>query len=281
MNINYSPRKLPQFPNWSLSDMRGNLPHNFFNNIKNWIYNWGFQYFLVHFLNQKSGNNVVEMLLQKLSKEFNVNFSRNLNRYWFYISGWDSHLNTNLNGRFDQIFPSKAGLLNPDINQVIKKSDICLVLINEKENVNLGIFGEIEGNKGRKLFSNSFWNDRSDYCVYSFGVVKGKSKACYAEVYYYNSAPKVNIIFEADNFVVSDFYLSVNKIEMLFQSGPSYYVQERDEEFGFFMDYFIKHWNTPIIEVLDFMYKFIDYNDYIGKVDGSLPFMSSLQAEKS
>lgn len=279
VNLNYSPRKLPQFPSCSLSDMRGNFPSNFFYNLRGWINNWGFQYFLVHFLNQRAGNKTVEILLETLSNEFNVTFSNNLNKYWFYISGWDTHLNTKLNGRFDKLFPEKAGILPPNIDEVIKNSDICLVLVNEADDINIGIFGEVEGNKGRKLFSLPFWNDKSDYCIFSFGVIKGKSKECYADVYYYNGSPKVNIIYESEHFVVSDFHLAVNKLEMLFQSGPYYVVSERDEEFGFFMNYFIKNWNTPMIEILDFLYKFIDYNDYIGKVDGSLPFMTSLQAE--
>jgi len=217
--------------------------------------------------------------LKTLSDEFNVKFSSDLNKYWFYVSGWDTHLSQKLKGRFDKLFPEKAGILPPDIDQVILKSDICLVLINEVYNFKVGIFGEIEGNKGSKLFSTSFWDDKSDYCVFSFGVVKGGSKECYADVYYHNDAPKVNIVYEADHFVVSDFHLTVNKLEMLFQSGPSYFVSEKDEEFGFFINYLINNWNHPMIKILDFLYKFIDYNDYIGKVDGSLPFMSSLQAK--
>lgn len=279
--MQHSPRNLPQFPNWSLSDMRGNLPSNFFFHIKSWINNWGFQYFLVHFLNQRAGNNTVKVLLDALSDEFDVKFTSDLNKYWFYISGWDTHLNKQLNGRFDRIFPEKAGILPPNINEVINKSDLCLILINEKDDLNVGIFGEVEGNKGRKLFTPKFWDDKSDYCVFSFGVVKGLSKECFAEVYYYNGAPKINIIFEADHYVVDDFHLAVNKLEMLFQAGPNYYVAERDEEFGFFMNYLVNNWNTPMVEVLDFLYKFIDYNDYIGEVDGSLPFMTSLQAESS
>ena len=48
-----SPRKLDQFPNWSMSDLRGNLPTNFFYYLKRWVYNWGFQYFIANYLNQK------------------------------------------------------------------------------------------------------------------------------------------------------------------------------------------------------------------------------------
>ncbi len=281
VNIQHSPRKLPQFPKWSLSDMRGNFPQNFFHHIKGWIYNWGFQYFLAHFLNQRGGRNAVGVLLDSLSNEFNVNFSSELNKYWFYMAGWDTYLSIKLKGRFDKIFPEKAGLLPPNVDEVIDGADLCLVLVNERENINVGIFGEVEGNKGRKLFSPSFWADKSDYCVFSFGVVKGRSKECYAETYYCNGAPKINIIFEADNFVVNDFYIAVNKLEALFQAGPGYYVAERDEELEFFMNYLIKNWNTPMIEVLNFLYKFIDHNDYIGKVDGSLPFMTSIQAERT
>ncbi|EML0363877.1 hypothetical protein RI835_003272 [Providencia rettgeri] len=279
ISLEESPRKLEHFPNWSMSDFRGNLPSNFFYYLKRWVKNWGFQYFIVNYLNQRIGNEVVDKLILNLSNEFDIVFSREFDKYWFYISGWDSELSKQLDSRFDKIFPEKVGLLSPNFTQVSRNSDLCLVLKNTKRDRNIGIFGEVEGNKGEKLTQSSFWNDKSDYCVFAIGVEKGSTKACYIDVFYHTGAPKINIIFEADHFVVKDFHRTINAIELLLNNGPRATFDALDEEFGFFINHLKMNWNKPSVSLLDFFYKFIDYNDYIGKVDGSLPFMSSIQAK--
>jgi len=65
----------------------------------------------------------------------------------------------------------------------------------------------------------------------------------------------------------------------LFHNGPRTYLDPLEEEFGFFIDHIKSNWGRPVNEIVNFFYKFIDYNDYIGKVDGSLPFMTSMQAD--
>jgi len=278
-SIEQSPQKLPQFPNWTLSDLRGNLPTNFFYHLKRFIYNFGFQYFATHYLNQRLGNTIVDALIGKLQEHFDVKFNVKLNNYWFFVSGWDSKLSGNLNGQFDEIFPRKSGMQPPVIYEVIKNSDICLVLYNSEEKCNVGIFGEIEGNKGYKLSTNNFWINKSDYCVFAIGVVKGKNKESYIETHYCNGAPKINILFEAEHHVVSDFHLVVDCLELLLLQGPSSKQNPRDEEFGFFVNHLKINWNKPVIEILSFFHSMIDYNEFVGKVDGSLPFMASIQAK--
>ena len=276
-----SPNKLKNYPNWSLSDYRGHIPNNFFYVLKRWVRNWGFQYFMANYLNQKVGDYIVDELLDKLSYEFGATFSRDLDKHWFYVSGVDSKLSDDLSGRFDSIFPNKVGLLPPDMRKVIRNSDLCLVLKNIKEDVNVGIFGEVEGNKGYKLTTDTFWNNKSDYCVFAIGVDKGSSKECYIDVFDYNGAPKVNIIFEAEHHVVKDFHRVLGAMENLFHNGPKTHFDPLEEEFGFFINYIKMNWDQPVSDIVDFFYKFIDYNDYIGEVDGTLPFMSSIQADKT
>ena len=212
-------------------------------------------------------------------KVLDVKIPDEWDKYWFYVSGVDSKLSKDLNGRFDQIFPKKAGLFSPVVDTVIRNSDLCLVLKNTKEDINIGIFGEVEGNKGYKLESNNFWDDKSDYCVFGIGVTKGNNKQCYIDTYDYRGAPKVNILFEADHHVVSDFHRVLGAMENLFHNGPRTHFDTLDEEFGFFINHIKLNWGRPANEIVNFFYKFIDYNDYIGKVDGSLPFMSSIQAD--
>ncbi|ENJ1524192.1 hypothetical protein AB0522_003172 [Vibrio parahaemolyticus] len=274
-----SPNKLKDYPNWTLSDYRGHLPSNFFYYIKQWVRNWGFQYFMVNYLNQRVGNYIVEQLLDRLTNEFDADFSEHLDKYWFYISGVDSRLSNNLSGRFDEIFPKKSGLLPPNIDAVIRNSDLCLVLRDSEEDINVGIFGEVEGNKGYKLETANFWDDKSDYCVFGIGVIKGSDKRCYIDTYDHAGAPKVNILFESDHYVVSDFHRVLGAMENLFLNGPRTHFDTLDEEFGFFINHIKLNWSRPVNEIVDFFYKFIDYNDYIGEVDGTLPFMSSIQAE--
>jgi len=277
--LQHNASHLPQYPSWSLSDMRGNLPNNFFYMLKNHIYNWGFQYFIVNFLNQKSGSMIVEKLIEELSNSYNIKFSNNLTCYYFYISGYDSKLSIDLESRFSEIFPRKVGLALPVIPDVIKNSDICLVLKDSVENINVGIFGEVEGHKGHKLKWESFWRNKSDYCVFAIGVIKSECNGCYLDVFNDLNAPKVNLYFEAKHFVVDDFRQAVDYIEQLFLSGPKTMLHIKDEELGFFVDYIKNNWNKPVIELIGFIKKFINFNDYVGKIDGRLPFVTSIQAD--
>ena len=126
--LQYSPRKLDNYPLSSLSDMRGNFPINFLDSIQRYLQNWGFQYFLVNFLNQKSSHQVVETIINQISNMYNVNFSTSFSEYTFYISGNDSSLSQELQNDFTDVFPPELRNIKVNTQKLINESDICLVI---------------------------------------------------------------------------------------------------------------------------------------------------------
>jgi hypothetical protein len=82
-NLEFSPRRLEIFPKYTLATLRGCLPVNFFNQIESYMRNWGVQYFLANFFNQKLGGNIVEELVARIERAYNVKFSR---EFEFFLS---------------------------------------------------------------------------------------------------------------------------------------------------------------------------------------------------
>ena len=73
-NLMHSPRRFPEFPVWTLSLMRGNLPIGFFDQIEGYIRNWGAQYFLASLFNQKIGEHIIVELIERLEGLYGVCF---------------------------------------------------------------------------------------------------------------------------------------------------------------------------------------------------------------
>jgi len=192
----YSPMQLKSYPLGTMNEMRGFFPLNFFAEMESYLYNWGFQYFLVTFLNQKASSNIVENLIVRLSDMYGVNFSLSLKEFSFYISGHDSSLSENLQDYFTDVFPAELRGLKANTNKLIEQSDLCLILKNPETNQKIGIFGEVEGLHGNKLRRKSYWENKQDFCVFSFGVVKGVGKQCYVENVNVNGIDRVCFHFE-------------------------------------------------------------------------------------
>jgi len=267
-NLRHSPRRFDTYPVWSLSQMRGNLPLNFFREIQDYMCNWGFQYFLVNYLNQKNSGEVVSELLSRLSDLYDCNFNSSLNEYSFHISGADSSLSKNLRSRFTDFFPPEIKNNPPREKSLIDESDLCLIIHEEDSDYKVGIFGEIEGVHGQKMRRSSYWEKKQDYCVFSFGVTDGNTKECYVENTYLDGVDRVSFHFEQENYIVQDFRHALGWIEQLFLHGPHYGQSTRDEEFDFFVNVLKKFWNKQISELLRELSRFIDGSDLVGKKQG-------------
>ena len=154
-NLEFSPRRLDSYPNYSLAILRGCLPSNFFNQIERYIENWGVQYFLANFFNQKLGGNVVEELISRIEKAYDVTFNKSLNYFSFHVSGNDSNLSSKLREQFSEVFPIYLNGEFATVETLIGQSDLCLILSN-LQNVKVGLFGEVEGIYGNKLRTESY-----------------------------------------------------------------------------------------------------------------------------
>ncbi len=265
----------------TLNSMRGTLPLNFFNSLEQYLKNWGFQYFLVNFLNyDKSASFIVNELIQRLSIEYDVTFSENLTDYKFYISGSDSKLTIDLKDRFTTIFPLELNNQKANIQSMIDRSDICLILFNPNTNEKVGIFGEVEGLKGNKLKRESYWNAKPDFSIFSFGVIDGQNKQIYFQDLRVNNINKIQCFFETSNPIIKDFWHTLSYIKLLFNEGIyEYNLYTKDEEFDFFLNLIVKNWSNDVEILLNNILQYIDGKELIGKlINEQLPIITNLQA---
>jgi hypothetical protein len=278
--LQFSPSSLPAYPTWSLSDLRGNMPENFFLVLNGYVRNWGFQYFIAQYLNQKCGSIIVEKLMERLQEYYPREFPDDLNRVWFFVSGSDSAMSNYLQENYDGIYPEVINGVEADIDKLKRNSDLCMVISTLSENKRLGVFGEVEGNNGYKLETRGFWSDKPLHCVFGVGVISGESKSHFIEAYNGYDAPKVNVFFESSHHVVSDFLVGVSCVENLLRTGPrtNPLINSKDDELDFFVSHLRNNWNVPILDIISFLHKFIDFRDYVGKNINILPYVPSIQA---
>lgn len=275
-NLMHSPRRFLDFPIWSMSLFRGNLPPNFFDQIESYIKNWGVQYFLTSFFNQKLGGHIVVELIERLEDLYGVCFNQDLDLFTFYVSGNDSALSSKLSDQFSEVFPYKE--MKGNMRDLISYSDLCLVIENSFNGSSVGIFGEVEGAHGNKLRTESFWGKKQEFCVFGIGVVDGDNKLMYFEESHHNEIPRVHLIFERSHFIISDFREVLNCFKILFLYGPTVQYRCSDDEFGFFLNELRKLWASPIEEVFIFLERFIDGGDLVGFNDGALEIITDLQS---
>ncbi|OEZ99485.1 hypothetical protein JAB9_21290 [Janthinobacterium sp. HH107] len=276
--LEYPGRKMANYgvEDWSLSQLRGSAPANFFEKINQFMVNWGFQYLMASLLNTRSASPVVEQLILEIERLWGLKFDKGLTNYMFHVSGRDSDLSHGLDLLFADVFPSIINLSANQKHDAIAESDLCLILQNPNNLQKVGIFGEVEGLKGDKILLNSFWKKKSQYCVYAFGVRKEQGSSVHYQVRHLDGLYRVLITFQADHFVVNDFQNTLWWLHYLFQNGPSRKVDIRDEEFGYFYSTLQRNWNRPISEVLELISQHMGEDDAIESVPGASPIITNL-----
>jgi len=256
--------------------MRGNLPPNFFDKIERYIRNWGVQYFFASLFNQKIGDRIIIELIERLEDLYGVCFNKNLDQFSFYVSGNDSQLSYKLSSVFTEVFPYKE--MEYSLPDLIRYSDLCLVLDNGLNGSSVAIFGEVEGNYGDKFRTESYWGKKHELCIFGVGVVDGDQKLIYFEESHHKGIPRVHLMFEKSHFFISDFLEVMNCLRFLFLCGPGVRYRCPDDEFEFFLQEIKKKWSSPIDQVFHFLERFIDGGDLVGFNDGAIPIITDLQS---
>lgn len=276
-NLANSPRKFKEFPQWSMSLLRGNLPFGFFESMESYLQNWGAQYFLASFFNQKLGGHIIVELLERLEDLHGVCFNRTLDSFAFYVSGRDSALSYRLNDRFTEIFPSTE--LKECVQELIDFSDLCLIVENSFNSGKVAIFGEVEGKYGNKLWSEKYWAKKQNYCVFGIGFVEGTGKQIWFEDRQQNGVNRVLLMIEKSHFIVTDFTKTVRYFKYLFHHGPQFRDFLGDDEFTWFAEQITKKWSEPIEAVFRFLEDFIEGGDLVGfNNEHSIEVITDLQA---
>lgn len=276
--LEYPGRKLVEFgaQDWSLAQLRGSAPIDFFGRIYQHMTNWGFQYLLVSLLNSRLAIPVVNALIAELERLWSVTFDKAFNSYNFRISGRDSDLSAGLDLLFSEVFPAGFELTTAQKQTVIDYSDICLILNKPGSLEKKGIFGEIEGLKGNKIILDSFWKNKSDYCVYAFGVSREQGSDVDYQVQNLNGFQRVLITFQTEHFVVKDFQNTLWWFQWIFQNGPFSKPFITDPEIGYFCNILQMNWNKPVSNVLTLIEQHMGGDDIIASVPGVSPIIPNL-----
>lgn len=279
--LEYPGRKMAKLglEDWSLSQLRGSAPANFFEKIDQFMANWGFQYLMASLLNTRPAGPVVESLISEIERLWDIKFNKALSSYEFYVSGRDSELSRGLDLLFADIFPSTVQPSANEKRDVIANSDLCLILENPKNLAKVGIFGEVEGHKGNKILLDSFWQKKSPYCVYAFGVRREQGSSVHYQVRYLDGLYRVLITFQANHFVVADFQTTLWWFHYLFQNGPFRRFNIRDEELGYFYNILQRNWNQPISEILELIARYMYEDDVVESIPGASPIITNLMSK--
>lgn len=272
----YSPRNFKEFPQWSLSLLRGNLPLNFFNDIESYVQNWGVQYFLASFFNQKLGGHLVIELLERLEGLYGTCFNRNLDSFTFHISGRDSALSHRLNDRFTEVFPFHAS--QDSVPKLIAYSDLCLILDNSFNGGSVAIFGEVEGIYGTKFRNEKYWGVKQEFCVFGIGTVQGNQKQIWFEETRHNGVDRVLLMIEKSHFIVTDFSQTIRCFKWLLLNGPGFEDFPGDDEFKWFAHAMRARWSDPIESVFSFLESYIDGGDLVGFNNDGPAIITDIQA---
>lgn len=248
VNLSDSPMNLPNYPLWSIADLRAEKKHDFFSGLERYLTNWGFQYFLVNFLNSPISQNITAALNKGINEVFNPNFRNDLTYCQFQMSGRDSTLsNIPLLSQIS-VFPS-TDYSNEYKYHICENSDLALILNNSNEFITMdaiSIFGEVEGNKGIKLLNDDFWESKHRNCLFGIGVVSSKtiasqlnlSNKMYLDQFSQtpsillsyvktSSGFKVVVLFEQEHPIIKDYTDAMKFLRGLFLDGYSTHIYEQ------------------------------------------------------
>jgi hypothetical protein len=275
-NLANSPRNFKEFPHWSMSLLRGNLPNGFFESMESYLLNWGAQYFITSFFNQKLGEHLIVELLERLEDLYGVCFSKTLDSFAFYVSGRDSALSYRLNDRFTEIFPFTTPSYSA--RDLISFSDLCLIVDNSFNGGSVALFGEVEGNYGKNFRKESYWERKQNFCVFGIGIVEGAQKRIWLEDVQRNGINRVLLMIEKSHFIVADFAQTIRCLKYFFAIGPSFQDVFGDDEFRWFADQLARRWSDPVEGVFGFLESFIEGGDLVGFNEHEIKIITDLQA---
>lgn len=248
---------------------------NFFYSIRGQVRNHGFEYFLTALLNQKIGYEVAKRLIDELSNIYGDTFGTEHDQFTFYMTGWDSTLNTGLSDRFHTVIPLGT---QEEIQTVLNRADICLVATNLSTHLKTAVFGEVEGNHGWKLVKSSYWSKKHRLSTFSIGVISGSEKQCYVFIQKYDDVPRVHIQFENSHFVVGDFDNTLDFFQFIFNAGPFAPYPYPDNEFGFFANMIRDNWEIPIEPLLMKIFAHMNYGDLLQNTNSGPSTVVDLQS---
>lgn len=160
---------LHTYPTWSLNDLRGHLPVNYYGSkdVFNKMRNWAFQYFLVKYLNTNLAFYIVDEIIDRINSIHKRYIINDFTNYEFILSGRDSKLSDNIKMGFTFNRCIPFNFYDKNIQNSIDNSDIILVL-TDQFGFKTAVFCEVEF-VANKIFGGNYWN-KKNHSIVSFSV---------------------------------------------------------------------------------------------------------------
>lgn len=235
---------------WSLADYRGTAALHALARMQGHIQNWGSQYLLADLLNRgKYG--MRDVLLEAIEDITGIEWISQPDTFECRVSGKDSRSGRAFLQSCDARIVGDRRRKVSTSADAVGYADLCM-LVEPFEGDVLAVFGEIEGNHGRRLLNSSYWNTKSEYALFGIGINTNRTSEASLEVVDTHAGRKVVIILGTEENVISDFHLVVDIIQKLMQSGPQGQWWRRFESgLQDVVGYVVSNWHEPVSWILD------------------------------
>lgn len=196
--------------------------------------NWGSQYFLVNYLNHV-GFSLTDKLFNMISdlKEWRFSLNEQLTAHW-YVTGRDSIIGNEFlenNGylnfcstQHSNVLNIKDGLLSHNHKDSLYNTDLFLNITAEdtiqKTEEMMGLFGEVEGNPGKRM-NRKFFSRKSQHISFGINIIDSDDigeNIKYVETDYGNVV--IIELFTTRHSIMYDFICSLRQVEAMFTTHP-------------------------------------------------------------
>ena len=242
------------FDEWSLSDYRGELPPWAFSRMRKTIQNWGVQYLLADLLNDDFKGYRTEIInaLSRVHDDLLLKAPADEIDCECYVSGRDSQSGKEFLQRCQaQILGDKRRRVHTSRSKV-EFADLCLIL-NRHDQGPLAIFGEAEGNHGRRLLRDRFWSGKADLAQFGIGLIPSQSHKEVIQFHKAFSGNKVILTMGTKKNVIEDFHDVVGLVQRLIHTGPNerrWWKRTGPIALRHMMDLVAEMWSRPVKDLI-------------------------------
>ncbi len=267
----FPPTDIKQF--WTLSDFRGALQNGELYDIRNKIKNWGAQYYLANLFNFDSFYK--SFLINELSNFLN----KNIEEVKIVVSGKDSthgfDFLTDESNDYRFYFDKRRRIKTS--KDLIQYADLCF-LITDNGGI-FSIFGEVEGNHGKKLLNYNFWINKGRHIHIGIGLIDSNENYIRHEILNFDGRDRLIILFPSSKSVLADFDLMVDTIENLIQQGPrsgKWWIRFDSECLREAIGYLYNNFNTSILHILGYLKGDISHSQTVKIYNSYVPIDENL-----
>lgn len=246
----------------TMASFVGTSEQGFFARMRESVQNWGLQYFLCHYLASTDGYKLFNELIDHISDNYDFDLLKNFHSYGVFVCGIDSYSGAEfLQNTNAEIFGyTEKSIVN--VWEDIKYVDLCILVRRyEGDTLDSALLGEVEGNKGQKLFRNSGWGKKSSMCLFGVGVKQGETEISIQNVKLENSIKTVAIL-GSEHSVIDDFHVAIGLMEVFLSMNYQHKVVKIPGQYEI-IEIIRNNWFNPVEELIETL------RGFINRVDGA------------